>query len=205
MYLTNDTTEEVGEFALPQDGWSPSTQEEIDAYLLQKAKDSKVSEVVKKLSDFQEAGYEYDGAIVCDDWSSSTTYNKYDLVYDTVSEANYKSLKDDNLNNPPESSPVDWALFTPVFKTDQCCMVNLSVQDGIDAAESEKYKFFCRCDSIDIRLKINFDDAVNWLAFTKAMRKEQDRVMKKYNAYRTQIAKCATVAAVEAITIDFSA
>lgn len=205
MYLTNETTEEVGEFGLLQDGWRESTQEEIDAYLLDKAKGNKLAELKSDFAAFQEAGYEYTGTIVCDNWSDATTYEKYALVWDVATSLNYESLQDDNLDNAPETSPEYWQVFNPTFKTDQCCMINLSVQDGVDEAEENKYKYFDCPDSNDVRREINFDDATNWLAFTKAIRKEEDRIMKKYNNYRSEIAKCSTAAEVEAISIDFSA
>jgi hypothetical protein len=52
---------------------------------------------------------------------------------------------------------------------------------------------------------INFGTQGYWDIFAEEMRVERARIMFKYNYYLNQIAICETAAAVEAITIDFSA
>ncbi len=59
MYLKNDTTGQIGEFVRDQIGWSTPTQQEIDDYLLEKAKESKIVELKNKLEVFRNAGFVY--------------------------------------------------------------------------------------------------------------------------------------------------
>jgi hypothetical protein len=195
MYLVNETTGAFGISNLPQAGWRNATQEEIDEYLLEQAKLDKIEELKIDLQTFQIAGYEYAGDIVCAAWDSETTYDLHDLVLATDTK-NYRSIQASNLNHEPPNAAW-WEEFKPVFKTDDCCLVDLPV-----VTDDE---FYCKAQSDGHRIKVNFGNSTNWNAFIAAMHTERDRIMKKYNAYQTQIADCSTVAEVEAISIDFSA
>lgn len=204
VYYKNDETGAIGIFTSdPGDGWTELTQEEKDAYLLEVAKNDKRSELNIDLSDFQVAGYEFGGIIVCNAWAAETTYVKYDLVLASDSK-NYKSLKDNNLNNEPPDVEW-WEEFKPVFKTDDQTIVDLTAKCAMDPGAPDRYKFYCTDCAMGMRHQINFNTSANWNIFAEEIRVEHDRIMGKYNAYRIEIALCATVAAVEAVTIDFEA
>jgi hypothetical protein len=185
-------------------GWTLMTQNEIDAYLLSQAKIAKVEELKVKLEEFQDAGTQYTGDIVCPVWAAGTTYSQHDLVLATDSK-NYQSLADSNLGNDPVSSPGDWEEFTPVFRVNDEVMLNLGVKGRMNTGATNRYKYYSIEEADGFRHFIDFDNNPNWSAFAEFLSDEKDRVMVKYNGYRTQIALCATIAAVDAIVIDFSA
>jgi hypothetical protein len=195
MYLKNDITEEIGVFMTSQEGWSEATQEEIDAFLLAQAKTTKIDELKEDLKNFCDNGYAYTGDIVCAAYDSEITYALNALVLGSDSK-NYISLQADNTGHDPTSSPEWWEEFIPEFKTDDCCMINLTT-----VTDNEYYTK--RTDDL-IKHKINFGDSTNWDAFVTAMHTEKDRIMKKYQEYDIEINNCSTVAAVDAIVIDFS-
>lgn len=59
LYLKNDETGQISEFANPQAGWSPASPEEITAEKLKLLKKAKITELKEKLAEFIEAGFEY--------------------------------------------------------------------------------------------------------------------------------------------------
>jgi hypothetical protein len=203
MYLVNDTTAEVGIFNNPQPGWSEATQEQIDEYLLARAKDDKNDELSGDLDTFVNAGYEYAGAIVCDAWNSETTYNDQALVLASDAK-NYHSLANSNTNHEPPNAEW-WEEYKPDFKPNSGTLLNITAKCALDAGVTDRYKFYTARDDCGFRHQINFNDPDNWNAFAEAMRVEEDRVMRKYCDYQSQIAACANVAEVEAVSIDFSA
>jgi len=207
MYLTNESTGQTVEFGIfgaGAPGWRPSTQEEIDAYLLSEAKSAKVQELLSEREAFLVAGYEYQGAIVCPAWDGETTYNIDALVQGSDAK-NYHSLVADNLNHDPVSSPEYWEEFFPAFKMDDVTVLNIDSKCKLESTAVNRYKFYCKCEVDGHRHQINFGDSEKWSVFVKSFLSEQDRVMRKYNDYRNQIAACATVAEVEAVVIDFNA
>jgi hypothetical protein len=149
MYLKNDTTGDIAEFAKPQTGWSAATQEEIDAYLLSGAKVDKINQLKLDLSDFCEAGYVYLTWSFC--------------------------LSDESTNN-------------------------ITLKDLAPAGMPDRYKYFDMSNT-----QRDFTDASGFTAFKDAIFTEKDRIMVKYNNYKSQINACSTVAEVDAITISFSA
>lgn len=183
--------------------WREATQGEIDAYLLPRAKDLKITELKGDLNNFLIAGYQYDGNITCPTWVTETTYVIKELVVGSDS-INYKSLADDNTGHDPISSPSWWEEFEPVFKMDNAAMVNITAKCKLDSGAPDRYKFYAKGDDSGFRHQIDFNNVTDWEDFVEAIALEEDRVMRKYNDYRTQIAECQTVAAVEAITIDFT-
>lgn len=202
MYLTNEGTGQTAVFNNPQIGWRDATQQEIDDYLLVQAKNDKILELKGDLNDFMVAGYEDTGDIVCAAWDSGTTYALHDLVLATDTK-NYRSIQADNLNHEPPDVTW-WEEFNPVFKFDNCSMINLTAKCDLDAGATDRYKFYDKGYDDGFRNQINFGDSTKWDAFAEALRVEEDRVMRKYNDYRSQIAQCSTTAQVEAISIDFS-
>ena len=204
MYLRNDATGEIGVFTNYQQGWSPAgpedpplPQPEIDAYLLEIAREEKEFELKRKLSDFQLAGNEYLGDIFCAEWTAVDTYMKDDLVLASDGK-NYKSLKADNLDHEPPDAEW-WAEFCPVFKTDDRTTLNILLQSSRASEAAERYLFRDKD-----RIKIDFADDAKWDAFAADMNDEKNRIMAKYNDYCEEIKLCSTVAEVEAISIDFS-
>lgn len=187
----------------PPEGYEEATQAEIDEYLLEQAKKDKVIELKSVLHDFMITGYEYTGNIVCAAWDSQTTYDLYELVLGSDSK-NYKSLIADNQGNDPISSPEEWEEFYPVFKFDNAGILNVRIKDGLDPGAPDRYKFYDKGCTNGFRNQINFGDSTNWNNFAKDIEEEEDRVMKKYNDYRSQIALCTTIQQVDDITINFS-
>lgn len=82
--------------------------------------------------------------------------------------------------------------------TDQT-IENIQMKNSCPSGMSDRYKF-CDMDHI----LVDFGDASVFVAFLEALFAEKDRVMVKDNAYKVAIAACETVAAVDAIVIDFS-
>ena len=148
MYLTNDETGEVGEFNKPQPGWSDSTQEEIDACMLQCAKEAKFTTLHQDRIDFCAAGFNYLGNVFC--------------------------ISDESTQN-------------------------IVLKNELDADATDRWKYYD-----DAGNQINFTDQYIWGAFFDEILSEKDRVMMYYCATKKAISDAATVAAVEAITIDFS-
>ena len=182
--------------------WRSATQEELDDYLLAQAKTKKVAALKDDLDEFMSAGLQYMGDIVCAAWDSEMTYALHDLVLATDSK-NYQSLQNSNLNNDPVSSPGDWAEFTPLFRTDDEVMINLGVKKGSSSGSANRYKYYSVQESDGFRHFIDFGSNPDWTAFSEVLSDEKNRIMVKYNNYRTQIAMCADVAAVDALVIDF--
>ena len=86
-----------------------------------------------------------------------------------------------------------------VFQLVDKTIENIQMKNTCPSAMVDRYKF-CNMDHV----LVDFGDAVGFLAFLEAIFSEKDRVMVKYNAYKVEIAACLTVAAVDAIVIDFS-
>jgi hypothetical protein len=149
MYLTNETTLDVGIFAAPQSGWRDSTQEEIDAFDLQAAKDAKSKELQSDFCDFECLGFSYSG-------------NTFDLDKDSIANI-------------------------------------VDVKTEVDPANPDRYKF-----ANTSGVFIDFADQAGWDAFKQAICTERDRIMVYYVSKKKEINDCLTVAAVEAVTIDFS-
>lgn len=76
---------------------------------------------------------------------------------------------------------------------------NISLTAALPGGTAGEFEF---CD-IDNEL-VDFVDSAGFTAFADSIRVEKDRVMKKYNAYKVEIRGCATIADINAITIDFS-
>jgi len=201
MYLVNDISGEVAIFNNPQTGWSEATQEEIDGYLLQQAKDVKNSELRAAFDAFLAAGYEYTDAIICDGWVEETTYSEKELV--DVSDVYYRSLVNDNQGNAPASSPEEWEVFVPVFNLDDCSILCMNTQNTLSAEVADRYKFYCAPDADNYRNQIDFGGQIQFDTFAPGYLTEKIRVMNKYNYYYGAIMLCLTVEAVEAIEIDF--
>ncbi len=206
-YYVNETTEEFAGFSdlqtSPSAGWRTATDAEIQFHHLTKAKDSKILELKRKQTEFTDSGILYTGAIVVSAWDSETTYPRNVLVRATDSEI-YRSLQADNLDHEPIESSDWWNLFFPVFRLDAATVMNIDANSHMSVDNPNRYKFYSKSDPDGFRVEIDFGDATNWDAFVEIFTDERDRVMKKYNAYRSQIALCATVAEVDAIVIDFS-
>ena len=197
MYLTQDSTGTVGVFNNPQDGYTASTQPEIDVYDLDQAKADKIVELDDDLSAYEKAGYTYTGTIVCAAWGSGTTYAKKDQVLATDGK-NYKSRKDDNTNHEPPNG-VWWTEYEPVFKTLDRVTTNIILKNALPAATPDRWIFGAKGN-----IPIDFGNVTNWDAFYDAILPEKDRIMRKYDNYLDQIDLCTTVAQVDAITPDFA-
>lgn len=207
IYYTNETNESVGVFdanthtAPP--GWRESTQSEIDAYLLNQAKSLKVEELNESIDEFRSGGYEYSREIFCPAYASETSYTIHDLVLGSDSK-NYESLQSDNQDNDPISSPTFWSEYKPIFKTNDKTMLNILVKCSLKVTAPDRYKFYTKKQTDETKHFIDFEDNTKWTNFVAEIQEEEDRVMKKYNAYGIQIAGCSKVAEVNAINIDFS-
>ena len=68
-----------------------------------------------------------------------------------------------------------------------------------EAKESNRNKFF-NLNSAEV----DFTDTAGFDSFKSALLIEKDRIMVKYHNYKKKIDDCATSAAINAITIDFS-
>jgi len=205
IYLKNDQNGEVACFGCYQPGWSPASaqepplsEEEIDGFLLKKSQSEKVMDLKLDLSVFCEIGFEYSGEISCQIWELDVEYSRKALALGS-DDKNYKSLKDNNLDNDPVSSPEWWEEFYPVFKTDDRTTQNVQLKDRLPLEAPERYIYRDKD-----KIKIDFVGATNWLPFVDKVLEEKDRIMGKYNDYYEQIDLCQTVAEVEAIVIDFS-
>jgi len=198
MYLINDITSQIGIFARPQIGWSTPTQQEIDDYLLTEAKDAKVIELKDDLNAFEKAGYTYTGNITCIAWNSGATYARKDLSLATDGK-NYKSKADSNLNNEPPDATW-WAVYNPVFKTNDRTTNNIILADRTPVTDPNKYIFGAKGN-----IKIDFDNATDWDSFFNNIVCEKNRIMRKNDEYEDQIDLCTTIAEVDAITISFTA
>jgi len=186
-----------------QPPWRDATPAEIDAYLLTEAKGKKITECKASRDLFLAAGFQYSGAIICPVWRLGQTYELDDLVQGSDKQ-NYRSLEDKNLDQDPVSSPEAWEIYHPAFRMTSDVLLNLKGKCVLDPGTIDKYKFYAKSFSGGDRAQIDFGTAVGWDMFMKLLFTEEDRVMRKYNAYRTQIAKCSTVAQVSAIVIDYS-
>lgn len=188
----------MGEFSdmqlIPPAGWEEALQADIDLYLLNKAKEAKIFELKDKLHIFRTAGYEYSGIIICDVWSNQESYSMHALV-SAVDQKNYKSLINDNLGNDPIISPERWEEFKPEFRVDEKTIINLGTVSD--------YEFFTKSENDGYRHRINFGSEVNWNNFKDVLMSEEDRLMKKYNQYRADIAVCTTQQEIDDIIIDF--
>ncbi len=205
IYLKNSQTGEIACFGCYQPGWSPASaeepplsEEEIDGFLLEKAQSEKVMDLTADLGIFCEIGFEYLGEISCQVWELDVTYSRKALVLGS-DEKNYKSLKDNNLNNDPFSKPEWWEEFYPVFKTNDKTTQNVQLKDRLPLEAPERYIYRDKDKS-----KIDFVEAIAWLSFVDEILEEKDRIMGKYNDYYEQIDLCLTIAEVGAIVIDFS-
>ena len=182
--------------------WRAATQDEIDEYLLDTAKNSKI-EILKENRDaFLDAGFIYWGIISCPTWDDSTSYSKNDLV--AASGVNYRSVADKNLNHEPASYPEWWFVFEPVFRIDFATLLNVDAKCRLNPSVPSAYKFFDKSDALGNRRQIDFGDAAGWSDFVESFLAEEDRVMRKYNDYRNKIADCSTVEELNAIVIDFN-
>lgn len=166
-------------------------------------KQTVLQELTNTLYNFQLAGYEYTGDIVCPIWDSETIYIINDLVQGSDLK-NYKSLVISNINNDPISNPEFWEEYTPVFKTNDKTLLNINSKNNLDNNAIDRYKYYSKSDITGFKFHINFDNSTNWDSFVIAFRTEQDRIMRKYNSYKTEINKCTTINDVNAIIIDFS-
>jgi len=198
MYLKRDTDGQIGEFNNPQPGWSTPTQAEIDAYLLDKAKVDKNTELDEALSDFEKTGYSYTGTIVCAAWGSATNYSKKDLVLGTDGK-NYKSLKKNNLNNEPPDVTW-WEEYYPDFKLKDKVTTNIILKNALPAATPDRWIFGAKSN-----IPIDFANVTNWDAFFDLILPEKDRIMRKDDNYQDQIDLATTQAELDAIIISFSA
>ena len=78
--------------------------------------------------------------------------------------------------------------------------VNITFKNTLPAGATDRYKYY---DASDVQ--VNFADADGWNAFYDAISPEMDRIMRYYCAKKKEINDAETVAAVDAITIDFTA
>lgn len=85
------------------------------------------------------------------------------------------------------------------FQLSDQTIENIQMKNSCPSGMSDRYKF---CDMNHVL--VNFVDASGFVAFLESVFAEKDRVMVKDNAYKVEIAACETVAAVDAIVIDFS-
>lgn len=197
-----DSTGKISTFSAlqqnPPSGWSVPTEEDLDEELFEEAQLNKVLELKTKLSDFEIAGFQYAGDIVCAAWEAGETYPRNSLVLASDGK-NYKSLKKINLDNDPTISPAWWEEFYPVFKTSDRTTLNIMLKNVRPSESFERYIFRAKN-----KIKINFSNATNWTAFYNAINDEKDRIMGKYNDYYEEIELCDTIPDVEAIVIDFS-
>lgn len=184
--------------------WREATQEEIDEKLFFDAKSAKVSALKTDREAFLDAGYTYTGTIANPEWVNTTSYEKNALVTGSDSQA-YRSLQSDNLDHDPISSPDWWKTFFPTFRLTSDVITNIDAKCRLAPDAPDRYKFYDKSDETGYRDQIDFGDLAGWDAFVSSILTEEDRVMRKYNVYRQQIAECATVAEVDAIVIDFNA
>jgi len=152
-YYLNETNDAVGVFddtvTSAPPGWTDATQEEIDAYLLEEAKATKLITLNVDREDFCYAGFAYSGNTFC--------------------------LSDESTQN-------------------------IVLKNTLPVGSTDRYKYY---DVTDVQR--DFADASGWDAFFEAIIPEKDRVMRYYCATKKEINDAATVAAVNAIDIDFSA
>ncbi len=211
-YLFNEETEAVLEKtadmgrAFDSYPWREATQAERDAYLLGQAKDAKNKELQVAFHAFLLAGYECAADIICDTWDSETTYSIKELAVIEAPAPNlFRSKVNGNQGNAPASSPDEWEVFDPVFNLDDCSILCMNTQRALGAGATDRYKFYCAPDSDNYRNQIDFGGDEQFEIFALAYLAEKVRVMDKYNYYFGLIMLCLTVAAVDAIEIDFSA
>jgi len=183
--------------------WQIATEEQQTAFLVTNAKTEKIAESKAVRDTFLYAGYQYDGIIFCETWSKAIAYSENALV-EASDGKNYRSLADNNLGFDPASYPEYWEQYEPKFRMTSDVLLNLKVKCLVDPVSSARYKFYAKSFPDGSRAQIDFGDNTGWTTFLKYITTEEDRVMREYNDYRTQIAKCASVGAVEAIVIDYS-
>ena len=227
MYLKNDTTGRISEFRDYQQGWAPSspegtpvTQDEIDAYLLAKDKISKIKILKLARIDFCEAGFLYSGySFGLNSESTQNIVLKNNLLaYESNQISVIASSKKYNLpaGNKVEFAPgqkVDIAGFSQGGNNGRKTVVNtdgnqIAVEEDLidESAGSnasvtmpDRYKYY------DINGdQINFTNQTGWDIFFNAIMPEKDRVMRYYCEKKKAINDAANMAALDAITIDFS-
>lgn len=90
--------------------------------------------------------------------------------------------------------------LTWVFGLSDNSTNNIVLKDVAPAAMTDRYKYYDMSYT-----QRDFADATGFTSFKDAMVTEKDRIMRKYNSYYSKIEACANVAAVDAITISFTA
>ena len=95
--------------------------------------------------------------------------------------------------------------FFPVFSLDPETVQNIDAKCRLALDAPDRFKFYDKSDETGYRNQIDFGDLGGWDTFVHKFLAEMDRIMRKYNVYRQQIAECSEIAEVDAIVIDFSA
>jgi hypothetical protein len=221
MYLKRDSDGQIGEFNCPQQGWSTPTQEEIDAYLLARAKVEKIKTLGSDRQAFCDAGLLYSGnTFRLSDESTQNIVLKDNIAgyqSDNVSVMNstssyilpaghglkvvagqtvYVSGFTEAANNGAKTVYSLEGDFLVVDET----LTDEAVGDLITISNEERYKYY---DADEVQ--IDFTDNTGWDYFFAAMTNEKDRIMRYYCATKKAINDCTTVAQVDAIVIDFAA
>lgn len=109
MYLKNDITDVIGEYGVPQPGYSVPTQEELDVYLLVGAKTGKLIALKESLNAFADAGYLYSANTYSLTVSGiSNVILKNDLAAGAIDKYKYYNMSDVQIDFTDEAG---WALF----------------------------------------------------------------------------------------------
>lgn len=184
--------------------WELPTQQEIDDYLLEKAKETKRQEIIDKRNSFFIEGYEYTGYMGKPGWLSDFSYSKGEEVSNLGEDSTYISLMDNNLDHDPNISPEWWERKKVYFKIDEKGMVDITAECKASLTAPDRYKFYAKAGDTGNRPYIDFENLTHWDVFVKGITEERNRVMKKYNNYQNQVTACATIAQVEAIVVNYA-
>lgn len=221
MYLINNTTQEVAIFGNPQSGWIAASQEQVDAYLLVRAKRTKLAELDGSRNIFCAAGFLYLGDTFIVDTSAIVNIGLKDslLGYESNNVSAMAATSAYILPaghgikvNPGQAISVSgfteaenngaktvYQLQGDYLVVDEI-LVDEAVGDDICIYDANRYKFY---DIEDVL--VEFADKTAWDVFFSALMGEKDRIMIYYCSTKKLIKDCADVAAVDAIVIDFAA
>lgn len=222
MYLTNLSTLEVGIFSRPQAGWRDSTQEEIDADLLDKAKLAKIEVLGNAKTAFCGTGLLYDGNTFClSDTSTNnivlkennTNFNSDNISAYTsgvncyvlpqnhgikvyVGQTIHISGFDEAANNGAKTVDFLEDIYLNIVEA----LTDEAVGDDICICSTDRYKYY---DTSEVQ--VDFSDCAAWNGFFAAMMEEKDRIMRYYCSKKAEINAATDMETLDAITIDFSA
>lgn len=202
--------------------WRDATQEEIDAYLLVGAKVAKIDTLKTAKQSFCDAGLAYSG----DDYPLSNesaqdiilkqnllSYESDDVsvmgstqAYILPAGHGIKMISDGQIitvsgyDEAANNGDKTVASFEGDFVVVDEAVVDEAVGDDVVISSYSRYKYH---DTDDVQH--DFVNDAGWNSFSNAIMVERDRIMRYDCDKKREINDCTTVAAVDAVTIDFSA